>query len=157
MNNFLVTLLLMYFGLFGMNVQDFTPIYSVQEGVNEINSVFPDWVENYEDDEFDCSEMSALVAQYFIIHGYQDVKIKYGYNKDIGCHAWVVVDGQIIEATSLYISDDIEFYNSFVDRGSRQLYTENDWWNSKYIQDKMGDKFTLYLVSKSVLMNNVIN
>jgi len=147
----------MYFGLFGMNIQDSTPVYSVQEGLNEICANFPDWVENYEDDEFDCSEMSALVAQYFIVEGFQDVKIKYGYNKDIGCHAWVVVDGQIIEATSLYISDDIEFYNSFVDRGSRQLYTENDWWNSKYIQDKMGDKFTLYLVSKSVLMNNATN
>ena len=134
MSTTVFTILLYFSMLFNPGAITFDRPATVEAGVAVLNEQYPDWVEHYEDDEFDCSEMSALVSQYFITAGYTDVQVKSGYNKDIGGHSWVVVNGNIIEATGLYVSDDIEFYNSFTDRG-RQMYNDIDWWNSEYMLD----------------------
>jgi len=153
MNNFLVTLLLMYFSLFGMtNIQDPTPIYSVQQGLDEIRAEFPDWHDRYEYGEFDCSEMSSFVVSYFRIHGF-DAKLHRGKieKKKNKSHVWITVNGVTVECTTLKIKKGIEHYKEYYKPfdSSKTIYpvvTAIDWWNSKYIQDKMGDKFTLYLM-----------
>ena len=135
MSTTLFTILLYFSMLFNPGVITFDHPATVEEGLVVLREMYPDWVANYKEDEFDCSEMSSLVAQYFIVAGYTDVQIKAGYNMQEGfSHEWVVVDGKIIEATGLYISRDHKFYRQMNDRGETyKLYCEKDWWNSQYM------------------------
>ena len=144
--NFIITLLLMYFSLFGVNIQDPTPIYSIEEGINEIRTVFPDWHDNYDFGEFDCTEMSMFVTNYFKIHGF-NAELHHGKYKSKG-HAWVTVNGIIVECTSLTIKENTEHY---IESKNIKIYPtlkEIDWWNSQYIQGKFGDNFTQQLFNE---------
>ena len=107
-----------------------------EQGLEDLNRRFPAWRENYEVEEFDCSEMSALVNQYFKCAGMKS-KMEIGNSKEFG-HAWVVVDSKYIEATRLYISDPTN-YNQYINMGEASYVgiPEVDWWNSKYIHDQM--------------------
>jgi len=138
MNTVLFTLMLYLSTIFNPGVITMEHPGSVDKGLQVLRYQYPEWTEHYEEDEFDCSEMSALVAQYFKVSGYKNVEVKNGYSRDIGAHTWVVVEGEIIEATGLYISHDKLFYDQFYSRGSRQMYCESDWWNSNYIKQQGG-------------------
>ncbi len=112
-------------------------VTTVEQGLQNLNQAFPDWKENYEIDDFDCSEMSALVYQYFKCCGFKDVQLYSGWNdvRNVG-HSWVVVDGIYIEATRLEINNNLRYYRRFNSDGYGVPSNDLDFWNSKYIIQK---------------------
>lgn len=136
--NLCVLLLLLHLSTVNPIVDvEFTDITTIEQGLTELNRAFPDWRQNYKEGEFDCSEMSALVYQYFKCCGLEP-ELKVGYNFNEGwAHAWVVCQGEIIESTWLDINPDKEFYNQIAPCSLTEeaQVTEYDWWNSPYIKN----------------------
>jgi hypothetical protein len=123
-----------------------TGVNTVDQGLVQLNKAFPDWQANYEYNEFDCSEMSALVYQYFKDCGLEP-ELKngwaqniWGYKGIIG-HSWVVCQGKVIECTKLQVYP-ADMYKDFKPNNlsDSMAKTEYDWWNSKYIVEKSKGK-----------------
>jgi hypothetical protein len=119
-----------------------TDIKTADAGVVQLNQDFPDWYENYRENEFDCSEMSALANQYFKCAGIKS-EVKTGYRNEPRwfAHAWVSVEGKNLEATNLTMVYDSFGYDELKSYGTPDLRndTEYDWWNSKYIKNKLNE------------------
>lgn len=130
--------------------QPIQPIQTVEQGLTILRQDFPDWQKNYQANVFDCSEMSALVNQFFLCQGFDSHVVRgYNFQDGIGGHAWVLVDGYIVEATSLYTANT-EQVEGFYDRFNYTVLEtpptgdDWDWWDTDYIK------------SKSVSVNQVV-
>lgn len=142
MNSIMIVLLLYVSTLFP-GIVNMDKVDSVEQGLATLNAAFPDWAENYQMGEFDCSEMSAFVAQYFRCAGFKDVKVMVARSRYKGQpgHAWVVVDGKVIEAVILTIADGAAFKQCFkksteCDTIKHRKSSDWDWWRSDYFQDR---------------------
>lgn len=152
--NTALMILLMYFSLLtGAQVYDPTPVATVEQGVEELNQMFPDWHDNYELGEFDCSEMSAFVCTYFKYQGF-DAEMHRGRSRFTGLsHAWVVVDGHLIECMTLKIKERTGSYERRIPWKAttrKQNMEDVDWWNSAYIRQYAGPGFTQMMLSDTV-------
>ena len=115
----------------------FDNVTTPQQAVAVLNECFPDWGASYKPGEFDCSEMSALVCLYLNACGIEaEVKTGCNWEKKIS-HAWVEADGTLIEATTLTIPEDTDFYDQFA-RHHYKFCKESEfyWWNSTYIRER---------------------
>ena len=151
--NTALMILLMYCTLLGADIQDPTPVATVEQGVTELNEMFPDWRESYELGEFDCSEMSAFVKTYFEYQGF-NAELYRGRSRHTGLsHAWVVVDGKVIECTKLKIRERTGSYDKRTPRtiteNHKQYMRDVDWWNSAYIRKYAGPGFTSMILSEA--------
>jgi hypothetical protein len=140
-----VFMLLMFLHLSAVNpliTVHLTGINTVDQGLAQLNKAFPDWNANYKENEFDCSEMSSLVYQYFKDCGLKpELKCGWaqniwGYRGIVG-HCWVVCQGKVIECTKLQIYPAY-MYKDFKPEvlPDYMVKTEYDWWDSKYIIGK---------------------
>jgi hypothetical protein len=72
------------------------------------------WTSLYDEDDFNCVDMSYGLAPVFRHLGF-DTKIIYGSNSD-DAHAWLSINGIYFDSTSLWFSDESKYTTiSFVD------------------------------------------
>ena len=129
--------------------------------MHRLNITFPDWKENYIENEFDCSEMSSLVYQYLKVCGLKpELKTGYNFHEGYG-HSWVESRGTTIECTLLNINRNKAFYSKenlipFIqDEETKKV--DCDWWNSKYIKNKMDEipiKDKIEIIQSQINENN---
>ena len=117
-----------------------TPTYGVDNLKTIVNQVT--WSRPYEEDVFDCSEMSAFMERYLENHGF-DAVILIGDPFGRGRHAWVLAetgDGEYmpVEATAprvvLWGDENFEHYFEY-EQEFQTIYdtkdydlTQFDWW-----------------------------
>ena len=143
MKVFMLLLLLHTSAINPFTVFQITDVKTVETALVQLNKAFPDWKANYKENEFDCSEMSALVFQYLKACGLNpELKTGYNFREGYG-HAWVVCQSKIIESTWLAINPNKAFYDEKVFTpaviNESIAKTEYDWWNSPYILGKAND------------------
>ena len=105
-----------------------------------LRGTYPDWSDNYQPGEFDCSEMSAYVKYCFRQWGIRSTYCQ----SDALWHCWVEVpcpDGKIlIEATTLKIVPgsrwDHYYQYGDVRCDRKMLLNEINWWHSNYINGR---------------------
>ena len=131
-------MLLMFLHLSAVNPNitvNLTGVTTVNQGLVELNKAFPDWEHNYQVNEFDCSEQSALVYEYFKCAGLEpELKLGYDWPHKYG-HAWVVCQGKTIECMELRVATNQTFYdhfNPFKYYSQAERDGDLDWWNSGY-------------------------
>ncbi|HUT00307.1 MAG TPA: hypothetical protein VMY59_08330 [Candidatus Thermoplasmatota archaeon] len=70
------------------------------------------WMSLYDKEDFNCVEMSFIVATCFRKIGF-DAKVIYGNNNETGDkwlgHAWVSINDIYFDATSLWFNDESEY------------------------------------------------
>ncbi len=112
----------------------------VYAALDIMHDTYPDWRDNYQPGEFDCSEMSEYVK-----HCFRQWGIKSTYcQSDALWHCWIEVpcrEGKIlIEATTLEVIPE-SGWNYYYQGGDvrynrKMLITEINWWHSDYIQSR---------------------
>ena len=134
---------------------------TIDQALVVLRTTFPEWQENYVRGEFDCSNMSALVADYLNASGLK-AEIKQGMSATTKkAHAWVVCQNNIIEATQLRITKPTNptyaEYATPVTYSARVMKEQYDWRNSKYIKGKIrevrggDDPVTMIGVSPNII------
>jgi hypothetical protein len=129
--------IMLFLSILSPGAVELPPAQSVTQAVSEMQTLYPEWQGEYKVNEFDCSEMSAMVYEYLRCEGFKPV-IMAGQNSQGMGHAWVECDGKIIEATWPGINPDKGHYRQFNYFNPAMCdATEWDWWNSNYIRNIM--------------------
>ena len=82
------------------------------------------WYSLYDEKDFNCKDMSYVVAPVLRSFGY-DTKVIYGSNNDSEGHAWVSINGIYFDAVSLWFSDQSKYTSiDFVDSYPWGYYDE---------------------------------
>lgn len=109
----------------------------VNVALSLIRGIYPDWTCQYEEDVFDCTEMTEYVRYFFRKCG---IHADYMQSNKLW-HTWLEVptsegDAIIVETTTMFIVPEAnrDMYKDFgINRNAKMHWSEIDWWNCEYL------------------------
>ncbi|MEA1966430.1 MAG: CAP domain-containing protein [Euryarchaeota archaeon] len=182
-----LSLLFVFHGIFDP-VRDIPDPYYRDTGHNvadrsELIHILPLFMDTYQEDYFDCSEMSAFIEWYLEGHGVDTVIVTgernqphnisvggFEYEKGAGDHAWIISNvsgGRVLIEPTLarvvpksleryYFAD--KTYNDIYDAvGSSRSVVEYDWWTVVDIDSPVPFKTPVSLPASTELETDIFD